>query len=479
MREQVGNEGKAEGKGPAGSRGLAVLAVAILLASLGVSIATVALPTLAQAFTTPMASVQWVVLAYLLSVTVAIVAGGRMGDLFGHRRVLLVGLAVFAAASAGAAVAPTLGVLIAARAAQGIGGAILMALPMSIARETVPTERTGAAMGLLGSMSAIGTALGPSVGGALIAWQGWRASFVLLALLGLGVLVLAARELPLAGPKQPQRRPRLDLAGMLVLAVSLTVYALAMTGAVAWMHGGVLLAAAAVGGVLFVLVERRAAAPLVHLPVLASRRIAASLAMNLLVATGMMATLVVGPFYLTFVLGLNEALVGLVMAAGPAISALSGVPAGRVTDRFGAPRILVFGLVEATVGFLCLALLPDLLGVAGYVVALALLTPGFQCFLAANNTATMVAAREDQRGMVSGLLGLSRNLGFMTGASAMGAVFAAAAGTQDVAHATAEAVSRGFSTTFLVAAGLMVVALIAALAGRRAGAPRTVRQEVG
>ena len=161
MREQVGNEGKAEGKGPAGSRGLAVLAVAILLASLGVSIATVALPTLAQAFTTPMASVQWVVLAYLLSVTVAIVAGGRMGDLFGHRRVLLVGLAVFAAASAGAAVAPTLGVLIAARAAQGIGGAILMALPMSIARETVPTERTGAAMGLLGSMSAIGTALGP------------------------------------------------------------------------------------------------------------------------------------------------------------------------------------------------------------------------------------------------------------------------------------------------------------------------------
>ena len=113
------------------------------------------------------------------------------------------------------------------------------------------------------------------------------------------------------------------------------------------------------------------------------------------------------------------------------------------------------------------------------MVALALLTPGFQCFLAANNTATMVAAREDQRGMVSGLLGLSRNLGFMTGASAMGAVFAAAAGTQDVAHATAEAVSRGFSTTFLVAAGLMVVALIAALAGRRAGAPRTVRQEVG
>ncbi|MCB9957724.1 MAG: MFS transporter [Rhodospirillaceae bacterium] len=448
-----------------------VLAAAMLLASLGISVATVALPTLARAFATSVSAVQWVVLAYLLSVTVAIVMGGRLGDLFGHRRVLLVGLALFAAASAVAAAAPTLGVLIAARAAQGIGGAVLMALPLSIARDTVAADRTGAAMGLLGSMSAIGTALGPSLGGALIAWQGWRAPFLLLAVLAVVVLGLALRDLPPPAPREAPRRPRLDRAGTLVLAASLTAYALAMTGAVPWVGSGALLAIAAAGVGLFVIVERRAAAPLVHLPVLRERRIAASLFMNLLVSAAMMATLVVGPFYLTFVLGLNEALVGLVMAAGPAISALSGVPAGRVTDRFGAPRILAFGLVEMMAGFVCLALLPNLLGVAGYLVSLALLTPGFQGFLAANNTATMVAAREDQRGMISGLLGLSRNLGFMTGASALAAVFAAAAGVEDVAQATAEAVSSGFAATFLVAAALMAIALLAALAGRWATKP--------
>ncbi len=165
-------------------RGLAVLAMAMLVGSLGVSVATIALPALARDFSVPVAHLQWVVLAYLLSVTVTIVAGGRLGDLVGNRPVVLVGLGVFSLASAVCALAPTPGTLIAARAVQGIGGAILMALPISIIRDTVPKERTGAAMGLMGTMSAIGTALGPSLGGLIIAWSGWRAAFLLLALAG-------------------------------------------------------------------------------------------------------------------------------------------------------------------------------------------------------------------------------------------------------------------------------------------------------
>lgn len=453
---------------PAHGRGLAALALAMLLASLGVSVATVALPTLARDFSAPVAHVQWVILAYLLAVTVAIVSGGRLGDLIGHRPVLLAGLGVFAAASAACAAAPTLGALIVARAAQGVGGAILMALPISIIRDMVPKERTGAAMGLMMTMSAVGTALGPSLGGLMIAWSGWRAAFLVLAIVGAAVLVFAVRGIPAPQCAGPRARGSLDLPGAFILALTLTAYSLAVTGGSDGFDAksGVLLLGAAVGVVVFVVIERRRDMPLVQLAALRNRTTSAALLMNLLVSAVMMATLVVGPFYLTFALGLNEALAGLVMAVGPVTAALAGVPAGRITDRFGAPRVLLLGLVQTTAGLLCLAVLPALVGIAGYVLSLMLLTPGFQLFLAANNTSVMTAAPDSERGMISGLLGLSRNLGLMTGASVMGAVFALAVGRRDIAQAAPDAIGTAFSVTFLVAAGLTVVAALTALIGR-------------
>ncbi|WP_221931005.1 MFS transporter [Telmatospirillum sp. J64-1] len=244
--------------------GVAALAMAILLASLGISIVTVALPTLARDFALPVTGAQWVVLAYLLSVTVTIVMAGRLGDLIGHRRVLLAGLVIFGAASAFCSIAPTIVMLIAARVTQGVGGAILMALPVSIIREAVVKERTGSAMGLLGTMSAIGTALGPSLGGVVIAWSGWRATFLILALMALVALIFAARALPTDRIGQRGERKSLDLPGALVLALTLAAYSLSMSG------GGngfsitsaLLLAGAALGVVVFVVMEHGRETPL-------------------------------------------------------------------------------------------------------------------------------------------------------------------------------------------------------------------------
>src|SRR5690606_24352698 len=140
----------------------------MLLASLGTSIANVALPAFADAFDASFQHIQWVVLAYLLAITTLIVGAGRLGDLTGRRRLLLAGIALFTLASVLCGLAPTLWLLIAARAGQGAGAAIMMALTMAFVAETVPKEWTGTAMGLLGTMSAVGTALGPSLGGILI-----------------------------------------------------------------------------------------------------------------------------------------------------------------------------------------------------------------------------------------------------------------------------------------------------------------------
>src|SRR5215203_1233256 len=208
---------------------LAGLSLSMLLSSLGTSIANVGLPALAQAFTASFQQVQWIVLAYLLAITTLIVSVGRLGDLTGRRRLLLAGIFLFTVASVLCGFAPTLWLLIAARAAQGLGAAVMMALTLAFVGETVPKAKTGSAMGLLGTMSAVGTALGPSLGSALISGFGWRAIFLVMVPLGALAFVLAYRTLPDDRRRTTAERPGFDPAGTVLLTLTLAAYALAMT----------------------------------------------------------------------------------------------------------------------------------------------------------------------------------------------------------------------------------------------------------
>jgi MFS family permease len=372
------------------------LSLSMLLASLGTSIANVGLPSLVLAFDASFQAVQWVVLAYLLAITAVIVSAGRLGDRLGRRRLLLAGLLLFALACGLCAMAPSLHWLIAARVLQGLGAAIMMAMTLGMVGDTVSKERTGRVMGLLGTLSAVGTAMGPSVGGVLLSLWSWRALFLLGAPLGLLAAALAYRYLP----NEP--------------------------GA-------------------------RAAVPLWS--ALASPGLRAGLGMSALVSAVMMATFVVGPFYLSRGLGLAPAWMGLVMAVGPCVAAVTGVPAGHLTDRLGSSRMTLLGLAIMAVGALALALAGGLLA---YLGALVLLTSGYSLFQAANNTAVMRDVEGPRRGTVSGLLNLSRNIGLIFGASALGAVFAWA--TPDIIRATPQSVAFGLHTTFAVAVGLILLA---------------------
>jgi EmrB/QacA subfamily drug resistance transporter len=447
---------------------LASLSLSMLLSSLGTSIANVALPTLAQAFEASFQQVQWIVLAYLLASTTLIVSVGRLGDITGRRRLLLIGIALFTLASVLCGAAPTLWLLIAARAVQGLGAAIMMALSMAFVGEIVPKARTGRAMGLLGAMSAVGTALGPSLGGILIAGLSWRSIFLVNVPLGIAAFLLAVRSLPADRARPKAKRAGLDARGTLLLALTLAAYALAMTigrGRFGPLNMALLLAAALGAGV-FVLAEARTASPLIRLAMFRDPVLRASLAMSALVSTVLMATLVVGPFYLSRGLGLGAAIVGLVLSAGPVVVALTGVPAGRIADRFGTQRTAIVGLIGIAAGSFILSLLPTSLGIPGYVAPIVVITAGYALFQTANNTAVMTDIPPDQRGVVSGLLNLSRNLGLITGASVMGAVFALASAATDIATAEPEAVASGMRITFAVAGGLVAVALAIAIGGR-------------
>jgi len=456
---------------------LASLSLSMLLSSLGTSIANVGLPTLAQVFNATFQDAQWIVLAYLLAITTLIVSVGRLGDLTGRRRLLLTGIGLFTLASALCGLASTLWMLIGARALQGLGAAIMMALTMAFVGETVTKAKTGSAMGLLGTMSAIGTAMGPSLGGLLIDGFGWRAIFFITVPLGLLTLVLAHRYLPADRQKPKTNRTGFDPLGTLLLALTLAAYALAMTlgrGSFGPFNIALLMAAGG-GACLFVFTEARVTSPLIRLAMFRDPVLSGSLAMSLLVATVMMATLVVGPFYLAHGLGLNAVLVGLVLSVGPFVAALTGVPAGRIADRFGAQRMTLGGLAAMATGCLTLSVLPETFGIGGYLLPMVVITLGYALFQTANNTAVMADVEPDQRGVISGMLNLSRNLGLITGASALGAVFALASASVDMATARPEAVASGLRITFAVALVLIVVALAIAL-GSRALAVRRDRR---
>ncbi|MBN3341579.1 MFS transporter [Pectobacterium brasiliense] len=377
------------------------LALAILSASLGTSIANIALPTLTAVFSAPFAQVQAVVIAYLAAMALSVVIAGRLGDRYGLKPVFIAGLGLFAIASLLCAIATQLWQLIAARAFQGIGAAFLMTLGMALLRQTAGEKHVGRAMGILGTVSALGTALGPSVGGFLLAIAGWRSLFWIQIPLVTIVLFMAFTLLPATPVKEK---------------------------------------AALSGG----------------LP-LRNTTLLPNLTINAAVAAIMMTTLIVGPYYLGQ--GLKETLVGVVMAIGPAIAIFCGIPSGRLVDTWGCGRALIAGLSLVIAGTFMLASLPTMLGVTGYILAIIVLTPGYQLFQAANNTATLAQVPGNQRGTVSGLLNLSRNIGLIVGASLMGQIFALGVGTEDFAHAAPTSLAHGMQLTFFLAGGIVLVVL--------------------
>jgi len=307
--------------------------------------------------------------------------------------------------------APTLPLLIAARTIQGVGAAFMMTLSMALVRQTADGALVGRAMGLLGTMSAVGTALGPSLGGLLIETAGWRGLFWVQIPLSAIALALAHAHLPMDAGRAKMRSPRLR-----------SVF---------------------------------------------NKSIAGSLLVNLLVASVMMTTLVVGPFYLSLALGLEPTIVGLMMAIGPMLSIVFGVPSGQLVDASGSQRVVVIGLGLVAIGAFLLAVLPELIGGIGYVASLVVLTPGYQLFQAANNTQVLADVPRDRQGTTAGLLGFSRNIGLLAGASLMSAVFAFGVGTADFINADPSAIAAGMRLAFLLASVMMVAALAIAATGGR------------
>ncbi len=409
--------------------------VGAFLGQLDASIATLVLPTLESVFHAPVASVEWVALAYLLALAALVVPFGRLADLVGRKMLYTLGFVVFILGSALCGLAPSLPWLIAFRVVQAVGAAMLQANSVAIIAAAARPRELGRAIGVQGAAQAVGLAVGPSVGGLLIAHLGWEWVFFIAVPFGmlgaaLGWLVLPVTETP---ARRPGRRERFDWPGAALLGPAIAAALIALSHGEVWgWTSPPLLGIVALGVVLFglfLLVERRAASPLVDLSLFRERLFAAALGAGLLSYAVLFGSLFLLPFALERVLGYDAGAAGLLLTPVPVALGIVAPVGGLFTDRIGSRRPTVLGMLIAAAALGGLALAPGA-PLPVLVALLVLLGAGVGLFTPANNSAIMASAPPNRRGVAAGLLNMTRSLGTSLGVAGTGTVLGVALASQ-------------------------------------------------
>jgi EmrB/QacA subfamily drug resistance transporter len=453
--------------------------IGAVLGQVDASIAGLVLPTLEQVFGAPVASVEWVAIAYLLTLAALVVPLGRLGDLVGRKALYTWGFVVFVAGSALCGQAPTLGWLIVFRVGQAFGAAMLQANSVAIITAAVPRRALGRAIGVQGAAQAVGLSIGPSVGGFLIDSLGWQWVFFIAVPFGVVGTVLAWLVLPLTGPTavadaaQPPERFDWWGAALLGPSVGLTLLGLTYGNSWGWTSPALLstLGLAAACLATLGLVERRSASPLIDLRLLRVRSFSRGLVAGLLSYAVLFGSLFLIPFYLERILGKSAAQTGLLLTPVPIALGVMAPIAGTLTDRIGPGPPTIAGMAIAALALAGLAVAPsDSLGLT--LGLLALLGIGLGLFTPPNNSAVMGSAPANRLGVAGGILNMTRSLGTSLGVAATGAVLAVrlsarlGAQVQSTIDAPLAALLPAVHETLLFLAGLAMLAALVSTARR-------------
>ena len=459
------------GAGRARHRGLALglILLAQLLVVIDVSIVTLALPAIQHGLGFSPAGLQWVLSAYALAFGGFLLLGGRLADLLGRRRILIAGAGLFTIASLACGLAGSAGMLVAARAAEGLGAAMMAPAAMSLILAIFPegAERNRA-LGALGAVSGAGGAIGVLAGGMLTTWLSWPSIFFVN--LPVGALIVAAARPLLPESRASLARRRFDVAGAVTVTggLSLLVYAAVTAASHGWASVTTigLLAGATVLIAAFVVIEARSVAPLLPLTFFRNRAVMAANLAGLLLGGLMFPMFVFLSLYMQQVLGYSAIKAGLaflVIAAG--LIASSGLAQGLVT-RAGAKLVLTAGLLGLAVAQLLFARLP----VAGHFTAG--LLPGFVLVAAALGLAfvgDVIAATAGitpaDAGLASGLINASQQIGGAIGLAVATSVAAArTAALLRAGHRQTAALAGGFHDAFILTGALALAAALVAAA---------------
>jgi EmrB/QacA subfamily drug resistance transporter len=464
---------------------LLVLCLGDLMIVLDVTIVGVALPSIREDLEFSEESLAWVVNAYLITFGGFLLLGGRLGDLFGHRRLFLAGIALFTLASAVCGLAQSQEMLVGARAVQGLGGAVVSAVALSLMMTlfTEPAERAKA-MGVFGFVAAGGGSIGVLLGGVLTDVLNWH--WIFLVNVPVGILVVVLTFVVIPGARIATAAQRLDVAGAVTVTAALiiAVYAIVNGNEVGWLTGRTLglLAAAAVLLATFLGLEARARSPLVPLGLFRLRNIAVSNVVGVLWAGAMFAWFFLSALYLQLVLGYSPLEVGLAFLPGNLVmGALSIGLSAKLVMRFGIRPPLAVGLLLAALGLLLFARAPvDGNFVVDVLPSMILLGLGAGMAFNPVLLAAMSDVEPTEAGLASGVVNTSFMMGGALGLAVLASLAASRTDTLLAAgDSQAAALSGGYHVAFLV--GAIFAAAAAALGGLllRQGAYAAAHLEMG
>ncbi len=449
---------------------MVALCVAQFMVILDATVVNVALPSIARSLSFPAGGLQWVVTAYVLASGGLVLLGGRAADVAGRRRIFLAGLALFTAASLASGIAPAAGALIAARAGQGLGAALLTPAALSIITTSYAGAQRAAALGVWGAIGGAGAAAGVLAGGILTTWLGWRSVFLVNVPVGVVAGLLSLRLAPRHRPRRRFAR-ELDLPGAALAVAGLVMLAYTLAGAPAhgWGSARTLLPLALALAVLagFAAAERPARRPLVPAELWRARSLVAG-ALVMFGATGILVgTFFLNSLYLQDVQRASPLRVGLEFLPLALVIGAGAHLASRLLPLAGSRALIVAGLVVMGAGALLLTGVSARSGyLTGFLPGLLVVGMGAGLVFAATAVTAMSDIAEDRAGLASGLMTTAHEIGAALGVAVFSAVAVAAGG------GIAAGYRHGFMVAAAVAAGLAVVAAVAVPAVRPAAGAR-------
>ncbi len=438
---------------------LVAVGVGSLMASLDASVANIVLPIVSKDLHSDIPTVEWVVTMYLLVVSGLLLSFGRLGDLRGHKTTYLSGFFLFVLGSALCGISSNIGMLIACRALQACGAAMLYANSPAIITSNFPASQRGQALGLQATMTYLGLTIGPSLGGWLTEQFSWHAVFYINVPIGALAVALSWYFIPQDEPEK--QAERFDWSGAALFTAGLIALLLGLNQGSEWGWGSpAIVGSISVAIVLiaaFLFVERRVANPMLDLSLFGNRLFSAAAGTALFNYVCIYAVLFLLPFYLIQGRGLDPASAGIILTAQPLVMAISAPISGTLSDRIGSWIPSTIGMGIMAIGLFLLSQLGHDSPLVFVGTALAIVGLGTGIFVSPNNSALMGSAPRHRQGIASGILATSRNVGMVLGVGLAGAIFTTILGN---AGPTPPILYTAIDAGFMVSSGVAALGMM-------------------
>jgi EmrB/QacA subfamily drug resistance transporter len=404
---------------------LIAIGMSTFMSALDTSVVNTVLPVINKSFDSEIATVEWVIIIYLLFVSGLLLSFGRLGDIRGHKSVFLIGFSIFILSSALCGWAPSIGALIAFRGIQAIGAAMLSANSPAILTKNFPPSQRGQALGLQATMTYLGLTVAPSLGGWLTDLISWRAVFYINIPVGLFALSLAWLFIPQdkeSGAKEP-----FDIPGSILFLIGLVALLLALNQGYSWGWSSLPITGLFLFSIIFlasfIFIESKSKSPILDLQLFNNRIFSASTVSSILNYIAVFSVLLLLPFYLLQGRDLSPSQAGLILTIQPIVMAVIAPISGSISDRLGTRIPTVLGMIILSMGILLMSRLGPYAPLNQVGLALGIIGFGTGTFISPNNSAIMGAAPLERQGIAAGILATSRSTGMVLGVGLAGAIF--------------------------------------------------------